>query len=125
MPEYMYGNLAVRKKHQQEIRYIEKKKTVTTKASIPAKEKLFYLLMIALCVVISSIVVWKYAQIYEVNTNIQNAEQQLAEVKRDNEALLLEIRKLKEPGRLIEMGRAMGFETYEADTLSEVSVSGY
>src|SRR5690606_7403501 len=107
LPQYMYGSTAVRREEQKQVQYVEKVKTVKSKTSIPAKEKLLYLLMIVLCAAISSVVVYKYAQIYEINTNIRKAEQQLVNVERQNETMKLEIRKLTDPGRLIEMGKAM------------------
>lgn|SRR5690625_3718596 len=121
----MYGSTAVRQEEQQQVQYVEKTKVVKSKATISAKEKLLYLFMIVLCVAISSVIVYKYAQIYEMNTNIQRAERQLTEVERQNETLKLEVRKLMEPTRLIEMGKTMGFQPYQAEKLSEVSTSGY
>ena len=116
---YYHGNLAVEKRQTAQIR--ETKKVIKHRYSISAKEKLLYLLVIVICSVIAGTVVFRYAQIYEINTRIQQIEQEIERLEKENRMLELEVRQLKEPKRLIEYGKAYGFSPSDENTVSEVS----
>lgn len=120
---YTHGNLAVRRdqEHKTTQRYIERTEIVTRKATLPAQEKLLYLFVIVLCVVISGSVIWKYAQIYEINTRMQQIEREIQLLEKENQSLKLEVNKLREPKRLMEIGKAMGFKPVEESGFSHVS----
>lgn len=122
MPPYMHGNLAVRRK-QEEVRYVETKKVVRRKAGIPAREKLLYLLMISFCFVVAGVIIWNYANIYDVNTKAQQMNREIIELNRSNEMLNLEVRELSDPGRIMEMGKAMGFKSFEEQDLVQLNGS--
>ena len=119
MPSYMHGNLAVRQTKQVE-RYVERKEVIRRKVAIPAQEKLLYLFVITLQVVIAGSVIWKYAQIYDIQTKIIQIEREMERLEKENQSLKLEVNRLREPKRLIELGKAMGLQPIEADRISKV-----
>jgi cell division protein FtsL len=116
----MHGNLAVAKEHKPKAKYIEKTKVVRRRAAIPAQEKLLYLFVIVLCVIIAGSVIWKYAQIYDLQTKIQQIEREMERLEKENQSLKLEVNRLKEPKRLIELGKALGLQPVESESIREI-----
>ncbi len=122
MSRMVQGNLAVKEAYvADEVRTSVKKRTVVRKAVIPAKEKLLYLFAIIFCAVVAGSVIFKYAQIYEMNTKIHELESELQVLHKENQMLKLEVRKLQEPKRLLEEARQLGFSPSEEDVVSVVS----
>lgn len=120
MQPYMHGNLAVREERQQETGYRIKKKVVRRKVGIPAREKLLYLLLVMLSVVVAGSVIWKHAQIYEINTRIQQVEREIQQLEKENQSLELEVRRLKDPERMLELGKQMGFHPVGENAVSQI-----
>ncbi len=115
MTAYMHGNLAVEERQpERRVKIRETKKTVYRKTAIPAQEKLLYLFTIIICVVVAGVIIWRYAQIYEVNTRIQQIEHQIEQLEVENTTLKLEIAKLQDPDRLIQKGVELGL-TFPTD----------
>lgn len=121
MSRIMQGNLAVKDVHAGEEVVGVKQRKVKRKAIIPAKEKLLYLFTIIFCVFVAGSVIFKYAQIYEINTKIHELEAELQLLHKENESLKLEVRKLLEPKRLLEEGRKLGFVPSEEEVVSLIS----
>ncbi len=118
---YMHGNLAFKEKKEQKSRYKETREVVSRKVPLPAGEKLLYLFTIMLCMTVAGTVLWKYAQIYEVNTKMQQIEYEIEQLEKENSILKVESRKLQEPKRLIEQGRMMGLIPSSEDSIEQVS----
>lgn len=76
---YMHGNLAVqeRQKAKPTVKIRETTKTVYKTKTLPIKEKLLYLSGLALSVALLGFVVWQYAQIYRVNTDIVKTKSEI------------------------------------------------
>lgn len=121
MSRMVHGNLAVQQAPAVEEGVAVKRKTVTRKVSIPAKEKLLYLLVIMFCMAVTGGIIFKYAQIYQINTTIHEVEADIQALHKENQTLRLEIRQLQEPKRLLEEGRNLGFTPSEEDVVSLVS----
>lgn len=121
MSRMIQGNLAVKEIHREEKVIPKKSRTVTRKAVIPAGEKLLYLCAIIFCVVVAGAVIFKYAQIYEINTKIHELESEMQMLHKENQTLKLEVRKMQEPKRLLEEGKKLGFAPSEEDVVSLIS----
>lgn len=114
MSMYVQGSLALKEQPQQkQTRTIRKVKQQMpqrkTKPSIPLGEKMIYLIAILVCVGVAGLILWQYAQIYEVNTRIQKVEYEISLLEKDNNVLQLEGQRLQEPKRLLDLGKALGF----------------
>lgn len=125
MGAYMHGNLAVDDRHEhhyrENVRVRETRRVVLHKHSVPAREKLLYLFTIILCVVVAGTVIFRYAQIYDVNTRIQHIEKEIERLELENKALILSVRKLQEPNKLYEIGVELGFVQPSDEAIGQVS----
>lgn len=114
------GNLALKEEESRK----NAKRTQREKAKkpvIPAAEKWFYLGAILLCMVIAGAVLYQSAQLYSVNTRIQDIEREIQMLEKENEQLKLEGERLREPQRLYELGKALGFQAPEEEDVIPVS----
>jgi cell division protein FtsL len=118
---YIHGNLALEERNQKKVKIRESRKVVYRKKSIPTQEKLLYLFTVALCVLVAGVIIFRYAQIYEVNTKIQKIEQEIKLLQDENETLKLEVYKLQDPKRLIEAGKALGLKEPGEEEISEIA----
>lgn len=102
MAAYIHGNLAKKEQEQEagRVRIRETRKVVYKARTIPVQEKLMYLFTVAICVVVASVIVWRYAQIYEVNRNIQDIQGQIKQLESENGLLKQQVNKLMDPNRL-------------------------
>lgn len=123
MAAYMHGSLAVDEHREQRrnVRVRETRKVVVRKHQVPAREKLFYLVAIMICVIVAGTIIYKQAQIYEVNTNIQHIEKEIERLEMQNKALVLSVRKMQEPNKLYEMGLEMGFVQPADEAIGQIS----
>ncbi|PZD93896.1 cell division initiation protein [Paenibacillus sambharensis] len=117
---YMHGNLAMQPKKQPEHRpsVQERKRVVVRKKTLPVQEKLLYLFTIFMCVVVAGVIIFRYAQIYQLNVEIK-------ELTRDQSALMLEIRELQkqvetlsDPGTIIEKAKQSGMVKSEEPVIA-------
>ncbi|WP_409341249.1 cell division protein FtsL [Paenibacillus sp. MBLB4367] len=101
---YMHGNLATKPKEQPKeagrVRIRETRKVVYKARTIPVQEKLMYLFTVFVCVVVAGVIIWRYAQIYEMNNNIQSIQSKLKKLEAENSTLKQEVNKLMDPNRL-------------------------
>ncbi|MGG1311787.1 MULTISPECIES: cell division protein FtsL [Cohnella] len=113
MPERYYGNLALRPERKPEEPAKRRAPSPASareprRRSIPVGEKLLYLFTVFLFVAVSSVVIYRYAGLYQLNREIQDVtaryEQQVEEAKE----LQREVEKLKDPGRIKEIARQNG-----------------
>ncbi|MNI22903.1 Cell division protein FtsL [compost metagenome] len=109
MPAYIQGNLALdQKKPTQKVKIKETRKVVYRQKTMPVQEKMLYLFTIALCVLVAGVIVWRYAQIYQLNTNMYLMQKDIREIQAENSALKKEVEMLSSPenlkGRAVEYG---------------------
>ncbi|ANF97695.1 hypothetical protein [Paenibacillus bovis] len=71
---YTRGNLAVKQKPAEKVvrKYRETTKVVVRRSALPIQEKMLYLATVIFCVAIASVIIWRYAYIYELNKNAQD-----------------------------------------------------
>jgi cell division protein FtsL len=78
----------------------ETRKIVYRSKTLPTQEKLLYLFAVAVLVVAAGVILWRYAQIYQMNANILQIQQEMKQLQADNMALKATIGQLQSPGRL-------------------------
>lgn len=108
MASYMYGNLAVdeRQLPGERVKIKEVRKVVYRRSTLPMKEKLMYLSVIVLCAVIAGMILWRYAQIYQMSTTIHRTEVQIQKLEAENGSLKEMLSKQQNPERLtVEMSK--------------------
>lgn len=117
---YVQGNLAVKEQRETHAAYREELRVVRRRKPIPTKEKLFYLFAILICVAAAGLVIFRYAQVYEVNAKIQQMEKEIQRLEEENNTLQLEVNVLNDPKRLIEKAKLLGLRQAEEGELSEI-----
>lgn len=116
MPAYIHGNLAVEQRAEQQVKAKETtKRNAHRNKTLPLQEKLLYLFTVAVCVVVAGVIIWRYAQIYEMNANIKSIEQQIAKLEAENSVLKQKVDALSEPHRMLEKAKELGFVTPEPE----------
>jgi cell division protein FtsL len=107
-----YGNLALRPERVQEERVQPKQTTqrskVTRRRSIPIGEKLLYLFTIAVVVLIAGFVIFRYAQIYQINGEIQTKNKMYQQTSEQMKELQREVERLSDPKLIVEKATALG-----------------
>lgn len=99
MAAYVRGNLAVeeRQSPSQRVKIKETRKVVYRASRLPMQEKLLYLFTVLVCVVVACVVIWRYAQIYQMNARIHNVETQISQLEVENNALKEKLSKMMNP----------------------------
>ncbi|MEB3100637.1 cell division protein FtsL [Ferviditalea candida] len=123
MAAYIHGNLAVEERTGKKVRVREKRSVVYRSKALPLQEKLLYLLTMVVCVVLAGLIIWRYAQIYEVNTKIQKIENQIETLQNENKKLKLEVNRLQDPKRLIEKAKELGLRPSNENEIKGISDS--
>lgn len=102
MASYMYGNLAVEERQlpEQRAKIKEVRKVVYRRSTLPMKEKLLYLSVVLFCAVIAGMILWRYAQIYQMSTNIHRAQMEIQKLEAENGSLKESLSKQQNPERL-------------------------
>ncbi|MFM1650496.1 cell division protein FtsL [Brevibacillus sp. B_LB10_24] len=107
MRYYYRGNLAVEVEHP-DSPSVRKKRRITVKPGIPAKEKLLYLFFI--CVIVTGVgfIGVRYVQISEYNYQIQSTKRAITSVQEDNAELRLKIEQMNTGDRIRQEAAEMG-----------------
>ncbi|TDF96692.1 cell division protein FtsL [Paenibacillus piri] len=122
MPAYMHGNLAVEQRTEQKAAVKETKKVVYRNKSIPVQEKLLYLFTVLVCVAVASLIIWRYAQIYEMNTKILKLENDIQLLQAENSVLKHKVESLSTPDRLRQEAQKLGMVPPEDKQISKVPI---
>lgn len=95
---YTRGNLAVKPKPEERVSpgYREQTKVVTRRTFIPLKEKMLYLFTVIVCVAIASLVLQRYAHIYDLNKQSQRMNSRIKANQLEMAQLELKKQTLKE-----------------------------
>ena len=120
MALYYEGNLAVSHKKKPQAAYAEKKRVVRRKRPIPTQEKLLYLFTIIVCVIMAGLVLFRYAQVYEVNARLQQMDQQIQQLESENSTLELQVNLLQDPKRLIDKAKQLGLHSSVEEDINEI-----
>lgn len=107
---YMNGNLALQPKRKQNQQPVirETKKVVVTRKSIPVQEKLLYLFTVLICVVVAGVIIFRYAQIYDMNLEIKQLNNDYQTMNVEMEELKKQVEMLSDPERIRKMAETQG-----------------
>ncbi|CAH0119563.1 MULTISPECIES: cell division protein FtsL [unclassified Paenibacillus] len=114
---YVRGNLALQEKkiNRTPERYRETTKVVKRKVALPMQEKLLYLFTIVICVFVAGVIIWRYAQIYDLNTQMQQMNREIQTMQQEIAVLKIEKEKLESPERIREEAEKLGLIARAAD----------
>ncbi|WP_240762433.1 cell division protein FtsL [Paenibacillus thalictri] len=84
------------------------------------QEKLLYLFTVVVCVLVAGVIIWRYAQIYEMNTRIQQMEVSIRQLESENSALKHKVEALSSPGRMLQEAKRLGMVQPEDKQISRI-----
>jgi cell division protein FtsL len=115
MPAYIQGNLAIDKNPRHKVTIKETRKVVVRHKSLPVQEKMLYLFTVLLCVIVAGVIIWRYAQIYQMNANMLKIQQDIRQMQAENSSLKQEVEMLKSIPRLEEEAQKLGLKPQHQD----------
>ncbi|MCD9024437.1 cell division protein FtsL [Cohnella silvisoli] len=123
-----YGNLALRPERIQEEKVQQTQTThrskVTRRRSIPIGEKLLYLFTIAVVVVVAGFIIFRYAQIYQINAQIQVKNKTYEQTSEQMKELQREVERLSDPKLIVEKATAQGMRPIANNGITVTSKEG-
>lgn len=130
MSAYIQGNLALNDRNEadadaQRRRHSSKQQAVRRKV-LPAGEKLLYLFTVMTCCAVMGLMAYRYASIYEMNSQMVKMESEIQKLQEDSAMLKNQAAKLNDPERLIDAGIQLGLvpSGQAVKTLQEESNAG-
>jgi cell division protein FtsL len=121
MNTYIEGNLALKHKHTLQAYPSVKVKRVSPQSNLNAHNKLFVLMLVFVCVVIAVTVLWRYSQIYQMNTDILRVQQEMKQLQLENELLKQEIEKSQSSERLKLEATKLGLVPRNSSQVAQIS----
>ena len=123
---YMHGNLAVqpKKRPERQVQAEERRKTVVRRKQLPVQEKLLYLFTVVLCVVVASVIIFRYAQIYQMNLEIKQMTQRYEELNVQIKELERKVETLSDPNEITEKAIQMGMIYPDHESVISVELGG-
>lgn len=99
MAAYIRGNLAVeeRESRPRNVQMKETRKVVYRTSRLPVQEKLLYLFAVLICVLVAGTVLWRYAQMYQMNNEIRKEEKTISQLEAQNDAMKEKLSKMMNP----------------------------
>ncbi|UHA74131.1 cell division protein FtsL [Paenibacillus sp. 481] len=100
---YNRGNLAVKKpekRRRQQTQFRETTKKLTRKAALPMREKMLYLFTVVVCSAVAMFLIGRYAEIYELNRNIEAMKRDTEDLKKQASVLHVEKERLSDWDRI-------------------------
>jgi cell division protein FtsL len=99
-----YGNLALRpeRKPQESQRPEREREKVIRRRTLPIGEKLLYLFTVVVCAVVAGLIIYRYAEIYQMNREIQEMNRQYEQTTGQTKELQREVERLSDPKRIID-----------------------
>ncbi|WP_238404438.1 cell division protein FtsL [Paenibacillus paridis] len=106
----MNGNLALQPKRKQDQQPVikETKRLVKTRKSLPVQEKLLYMFTVLMCVVVAGVIIFRYAQIYDMNLEIKQLNTQYQSMNIELEDLKKQVETLSDPERIRKLAETQG-----------------
>ncbi len=107
---YVNGNLALQPKRKQDQQPVikETKRLVKTRKSLPVQEKLLYMFTVLMCVVVAGVIIFRYAQIYDMNLEIKQLNTQYQSMNIELEDLKKQVETLSDPERIRKLAETQG-----------------
>ncbi|OPA78459.1 cell division protein FtsL [Paenibacillus selenitireducens] len=122
---YVRGNLALKEKKIQRTpeRYRETTKVVSRKAMLSTQEKLLYLFTIVICSLVAGVIIWRYAQIYDLNMQMQKMDREMKAMKQEMTQMKNEVDMLSSPAEIMKKATELGYVARESGNEIDVSSS--
>lgn len=107
---YVNGNLALQPKRKQDQQTVikETKRLVKTRKSLPVQEKLLYMFTVLMCVVVAGVIIFRYAQIYDMNLQIKKLNSEYQTMNIEMEDLKKQVEMLSDPERIRKLAENQG-----------------
>lgn len=96
------------RKRQQEVVIRETTKKITRKKSLPVKEKVLYLLTVVMFTVVAGALLFRYAQIYDINLHIKQMNAEIKTMNVELQQLERDVESLSNPTRIRELAESQG-----------------
>ncbi|MFD0715131.1 cell division protein FtsL [Paenibacillus sp. GCM10027626] len=113
---YQNGNLALKPKRKPEQQtYRERKTIVVKKKTLPVQEKLLYMFSIIVGVIVAGIIIFRYAQIYEINLEVRKLSKQYDTMAIEMKELEKKVQSLSDPERIKQMAESEGMTSADQD----------
>jgi cell division protein FtsL len=105
-----YGNLALRPElvPEERVQRVTQKSKAISRRSIPLGEKLLYLLTIAVVVFVAGFIIFRYAQIYQINGQIQATNKTYEQTTDQMKEMQREVERLSDPKLIKDKALALG-----------------
>jgi cell division protein FtsL len=99
-----YGNLALQpqRKPEQTPKGAQEREKVLRRRPLPIGEKLLYLFTLVVCAIVAGFIVYRYAEIYQMNREIQEINRQYEQKAEQLKELQREAERLSDPKRIID-----------------------
>jgi len=112
MSAYIHGNLALNDRRETdadaERRRQPAKQKVLLKKTLPTGEKLLYLFTLIVCFAVMGLMSYRYAAIYETNSQLVKMESEIKALEEEGQRLKNEAAKLNDPERLLREAIQLG-----------------
>ncbi|MBD2870133.1 cell division protein FtsL [Paenibacillus sp. IB182493] len=107
---YVNGNLALQPKRKQDRKTVvkETKRVVKTRRSIPVQEKLLYMFTVLVCVAVAGVIIFRYAQIYDMNLQIKKLTSDYQTMNVEMEDMKKQVEMLSDPERIRKLAESQG-----------------
>jgi len=117
---YMHGNLAMQpqKRVEQKQPTENKSKTAVRRRTIPVQEKLLYLFTVVMCVIVAGVIIFRYAQIYQMNLEIKQMTTQQEEMSVQIKELQKKVETLSDPSTIREKALLEGMVQNDQPVIS-------
>jgi cell division protein FtsL len=106
-----YGNLALRpeRKPQQTAKPVTQREKVIRRRHLPLGEKLLYIFTLAVGVSVAGLIIYRYAEIYQMNRQIQELNHKFEQTTVQMKEMQREVERLSDPQRISEYaGKQLG-----------------
>ncbi|KIL34644.1 hypothetical protein SD71_18625 [Cohnella kolymensis] len=106
-----YGNLALRPERAPEetVRKTQRQSAkVVRRRQLPIGEKLLYLFTIAVGMIIATVIIFRYAEMYQMNGQLQKINGQYEQTTLQIKEMQREVEALSDPARIKAMASAQG-----------------
>lgn len=128
---YINGNLALERRQEEQKQTRPAKRPAQPPAapaprknSLPRQDKLLYLFAIVVGVAVALTVLFRYAQIYEMNVQLQNIETQIEKLHAENIQLKRDVMNLQDPSRIQEKAKELGLGLPQDRQVAHVAPEG-
>ncbi|GAB2702926.1 cell division protein FtsL [Paenibacillus thermoaerophilus] len=127
---YINGNLALERRQEEQSKARPAKRPskptapAPRKNALPRQDKLLYLFAIVVGVAVALTVLFRYAQIYGMNVQLQNIEAKIEKLQAENVQLKREVMNLQDPNRIQQKAKEFGLSLPQDKQVAHVAPDG-